>query len=138
MWGCQIAVDPENRGRVVRSQFAADGAKSKEPNLIHVGVATAPPKDWEPPYVSILISLPRDTSVSELYITSTGNTFTQHIAEMRLRAPWFKDPGPKVEAQKFRGTANSYLVTISNNHHVLILGHLWPLRAATRDAARFL
>lgn len=36
------------------------------PNLIHVGVPAGPAKDWDPPYASILISLPRDTSVSEL------------------------------------------------------------------------
>lgn len=107
MWGCQIAADPENTGRSVRGQFAADGTKSKAPNTIHVGVAAAPPQR-----LGTSVREHPDQPASRPLGVGTlrqcnGNNSTQYIVEMRPRAPWFEDPGFKVEAQKLTGTENS-------------------------------
>lgn len=119
-WGCQIAVDVDNSGNVVLGHLSPDGTRSKEPNLIHVDIAAAPAKDWEPPYVSVLISLPRETSVSEHYVTNLDNTSTQHIVEMRLRASGNDDQGFEVTACKSTRGDNCYHVTISNIKHALV------------------
>lgn len=51
------------------------------------GIAAAPAKDWEPPYVGILLSFPRDNSVSEQYVSGNyDGASTHHVVELRLRA----------------------------------------------------
>lgn len=129
LWGCQIAANSDNTATAVIGKYSANNTRPREANAIEVGIAVAPPKDWEPPYVSILLTLPRDTSVSEQYVTNLGNTSTQHIVEMRPRGRWIQGHDFKVTAKRFGHVKDAYMVDISDHQGALVLGYPWLFRS---------